>query len=950
MEKTYNPSAIEQQWYQQWEHNNYFAPSGEGTPYSIVIPPPNVTGSLHMGHAFQDTIMDALTRFKRMQGHDTLWQVGTDHAGIATQMLVERKIQAEEGKTRHDLGRDKFLKKVWEWKAESGGTITQQLRRMGASVDWSRERFTMDDGFYTAVQEAFVRLYDDGLIYRGKRLVNWDPKLHTAISDLEVESIDEKGYLWHLRYPLAGGATTDDGKNFLVVATTRPETMLGDAAVAVHPKDERYKHLIGQFIKLPLVGRLIPIIADDYVDQEFGTGCVKITPAHDFNDYTMGQRHDLGMINVFDHDAAIVQVPEVYTTSGEVVAAHEESIPAAYRGLDRFVAREQIVTDLTAAGLLEEIEDHGLKVPRGDRSGLIIEPLLTDQWFVSTKPLAKPAIEAVEDGRIEFVPKQWENTYFSWMRDIQDWCISRQLWWGHRIPAWHDDDGAFYVGRSEAEVRLKHKLGDINLKQDEDVLDTWFSSGLWTFGTLGWPNSTEALAKYHPTDVLVTGFDIIFFWVARMIMMTMHLTKDETGEAQVPFKTVYVHGLVRDQDGEKMSKSKGNVIDPLDLIDGIELDALLEKRTGNMMQPQLAKKIEKQTLKHFPDGIASYGTDALRFTLCSLASTGRDIKLDLGRIEGNRNFCNKIWNATNYVLMNCEAGDCGQTGSEVELSLADRWIRSRLQKAEQKVTESMGVYRFDHAAEALYHFIWSEYCDWYLELSKPVLWDDNATEAQLRGTRRTLVGVLEAVLRLAHPLMPYITEEIWQKLKGLAGKGGASIMLQPYPVADAGLIDETAEVDLNWVRGVIDGVRNIRGEMNIAPGKPIPVLLKQGDTADRQRLNTNSQFLIKLAKLESITWLEEDDEAPLSATSLVGGLEVLVPMAGLIDKDAELGRLNKELGRLLGEIKRLGGKLSNEKFVSKAPAQVIDKERDKLRGAETAANKLQQKVAKIEAI
>ena len=950
MEKTYNPSAIEQQWYQQWEDNNYFAPSGEGTPYSIVIPPPNVTGSLHMGHAFQDTIMDALTRFKRMQGHDTLWQVGTDHAGIATQMLVERKIQAEEGKTRHDLGRDKFLEKVWEWKAESGGTITQQLRRMGASVDWSRERFTMDDGFYTAVQEAFVRLYDDGLIYRGKRLVNWDPKLHTAISDLEVESIDEKGYLWHLRYPLVGGATTDDGKNFLVVATTRPETMLGDAAVAVHPKDERYKHLIGQFIELPLVGRLIPIIADDYVDQEFGTGCVKITPAHDFNDYTMGQRHDLGMINVFDHDAAIVQVPEVYTTSGTVVAEHEESIPAAYRGLDRFVAREQIVTDLTAAGLLEEIEDHGLKVPRGDRSGLIIEPLLTDQWFVSTKPLAKPAIEAVENGRIEFVPKQWENTYFSWMRDIQDWCISRQLWWGHRIPAWYDDDGAFYVGRSEAEVRLKHKLGDINLKQDEDVLDTWFSSGLWTFGTLGWPNSTEALAKYHPTDVLVTGFDIIFFWVARMIMMTMHLTKDETGEAQVPFKTVYVHGLVRDQDGEKMSKSKGNVIDPLDLIDGIKLDALLEKRTGNMMQPQLAKKIEKQTLKHFPDGIASYGTDALRFTLCSLASTGRDIKLDLGRIEGNRNFCNKIWNATNYVLMNCEAEDCGQAGGEVELSLADRWIRSRLQKAEQKVTESMGVYRFDHAAEALYHFIWSEYCDWYLELSKPVLWDDNATEAQLRGTRHTLVGVLETVLRLAHPLMPYITEEIWQKLKGLAGREGASIMLQPYPVADAGLIDETAEVDLNWVRGVIDGVRNIRGEMNIAPGKPIPVLLKQGDTADRQRLNTNSQFLIKLAKLESITWLEEADEAPLSAISLVGGLEVLVPMAGLIDKDAELGRLNKELGRLLGEIKRLGGKLSNEKFVSKAPAQVIDKERDKLRDAETAASKLQQQVAKIEAI
>tara|TARA_B110000211_G_scaffold233271_1_gene299022 strand:- start:234 stop:2945 length:2712 start_codon:yes stop_codon:yes gene_type:complete len=903
-----------------------------------------------MGHAFQDTIMDALTRFKRMQGHDTLWQVGTDHAGIATQMLVERKIQAEEGKTRHELGRDKFLEKVWDWKAESGGTITRQLRRMGASVDWSRERFTMDDGFYTAVQEAFVRLYDEGLIYRGKRLVNWDPKLHTAISDLEVISTDEKGHMWHLRYPLAAGATTADGKNYLVVATTRPETMLGDAAVAVHSKDERYQHLIGQFIELPLVGRLIPVIADDYVDMEFGTGCVKITPAHDFNDYAMGQRHDLGMISVLDHDAAIVQVPHVYTTAGKAIDEHDETIPAAYRGLDRYVARDKIVADLDAMNLLEQVEDHGLKVPRGDRSGLVIEPLLTDQWFVSTKPLAEPAIAAVEDGRIEFVPKQWENTYFSWMRDIQDWCISRQLWWGHRIPAWYDDEGAFYVGRSEEEVRIKYNLGDINLKQDEDVLDTWFSSGLWTFGTLGWPNSTEALAKYHPTDVLVTGFDIIFFWVARMIMMTMHLTKDEDGEAQVPFKTVYVHGLVRDQDGEKMSKSKGNVIDPLDLIDGIELDVLLEKRTGNMMQPQLAKKIEKQTLKHFPDGIASYGTDALRFTLCSLASTGRDIKFDLGRIEGNRNFCNKIWNATNYVLMNCEEQDCGQAGGKVELSLADRWILSRLQKAEQKVIESMGVYRFDHAAEALYHFIWSEYCDWYLELSKPVLWDDNATEVQLRGTRRTLVLVLEAVLRLAHPLMPYITEEIWQKLKGLAGVEGDSIMLQPYPIADESKVDEIAETDLNWVRGIIDGVRNIRGEMNISPGKPVPVLLKQGDTADRQRLNTNSQFLIKLAKLESITWMEEGAEAPLSATALVGELEVLVPMAGLIDKNAELGRLNKELGKLQGEIKRLGGKLGNAKFVDKAPVQVIEKERTKLKDAETAASTLQQQVAKIEGI
>ena len=950
MEKTYNPNAIEQQWYQQWEDNNYFAPSGEGVPYSIVIPPPNVTGSLHMGHAFQDTIMDALTRFKRMQGHDTLWQVGTDHAGIATQMLVERKVQAEEGKTRHDLGRDKFLEKVWDWKKESGGTITRQLRRLGASVDWSRERFTMDDGFYTAVQEAFVRLYDDGLIYRGKRLVNWDPKLHTAISDLEVISTDEKGHMWHLRYPLTAGATTTDGQDYLVVATTRPETMLGDAAVAVHPNDERYQHLIGQFITLPLVDRLIPIIADDYVDMDFGTGCVKITPAHDFNDYAMGQRHDLGMINIFDHDAAIVQVPHVYTTAGKLVDEHSEVIPAAYRGLDRSDARKNIVADLDTAGLLEAIEDHGLKVPRGDRSGLIIEPLLTDQWFVSTKPLAEPAIAAVEDGRIEFVPKQWENTYFSWMRDIQDWCISRQLWWGHRIPAWYDDEGSFYVGRSEEEVRVKHGLGDIDLKQDEDVLDTWFSSGLWTFGTLGWPNSTEALAKYHPTDVLVTGFDIIFFWVARMIMMTMHLTKDETGEAQVPFKTVYVHGLVKDQDGEKMSKSKGNVIDPLDLIDGIKLDALLEKRTGNMMQPQLAKKIEKQTLKHFPEGIEAYGTDALRFTMCSLASTGRDIKFDVGRIEGNRNFCNKIWNATNYVLMNCDDQDCGQAGGEVDLSLADRWISSRLQKAEQKVIEAIGLYRFDHAAEALYQFVWSEYCDWYLELSKPVLWDDNATAAQLRGTRRTLVRVLEAVLRLAHPLMPYITEEIWQKLKGLAGVEGDSIMLQPYPIVDESKIDEVAESDLNWVRGIIDGVRNIRGEMNISPGKSIPVLFKQGDAFDRKRLNTNSQFLIKLAKLDSITWLEDSAEAPLSATALVGALEVLVPMAGLIDKDAELGRLNKELGRLQGEIKRLGGKLGNDKFVDKAPVEVIEKERAKLKDAQSSADTLLQQVAKIEAI
>lgn len=949
MDKTYNPHTIEQQWYQHWEENSYFTPSGKGSPYSIVIPPPNVTGSLHMGHAFQDTIMDTLIRLKRMQQHDTLWQVGTDHAGIATQMLVERKVQAEEGLTRHDLGRDKFLDKVWEWKEESGGNITRQLRRLGASVDWDRERFTMDDGFYKAVQEAFIRLYEDGLIYRGKRLVNWDPKLHTAISDLEVVSEDEAGHLWHMRYPLADGATTANGDNYIVVATTRPETMLGDTAVAVHPEDERYQHLVGQFIELPLVGRRIPIIADDYVDQEFGTGCVKITPAHDFNDYAMGQRHGLTMINVLDQNAAILTTPEIYNTDGKSIE-HSETIPAAYQGLDRYAARDAIVADLQGLGQLEKIEDHTLKAPRGDRSGLVIEPLLTDQWFVSTKPLAEPAIAAVEDGRIEIVPKQWENTYFAWMRDIQDWCISRQLWWGHRIPAWYDDAGKFYVGRSEDDVRAKYNLGDINLRQDEDVLDTWFSSGLWTFGTMGWPDMTEALKRYHPTDVLVTGFDIIFFWVARMIMMTMHLMKHEDGSDQVPFKTIYVTGLIRDENGDKMSKSKGNVLDPLDLIDGISLEDLLAKRTGNMMQPQLAKKIDKQTRKHFPEGMAAYGTDALRFTLCSLASTGRDIKFDLGRIEGNRNFCNKIWNAASYVLMNCEDQDCGQHGDAVELSLADRWILSRLQRTQQKVLSALDSYRFDHAAEALYSFIWNEYCAWYLELSKPVLWDDNASPEQLRGTRQTLVQVLESALRLAHPLMPYITEEIWQKVKPLVGKTGPSIMLEAYPAFAAHMVDEQAESDLNWVREVIEGVRNIRGEMNISPAKPIPLLFSKGQESDQTKLEANRSFLIKLAKLESVTWLPAGEEAPLSATALVGQMEVLVPMAGLIDKDAELARLTKELAKLNGEIKRFNGKLSNAKFVDNAPAEVVDKERAKLAEAEAAAATLQQQVTKIEAI
>ncbi|MGH1484798.1 MAG: valine--tRNA ligase [Cellvibrionaceae bacterium] len=918
MEKTYQPQAIEQSWYQTWEEKGYFKPSGEGDSYCIMIPPPNVTGSLHMGHGFQEAIMDALIRYNRMKGKNTLWQVGTDHAGIATQMVVERLLDAE-GVSRHDLGREKFIEKVWEWKEESGGHITRQLRRLGASPDWSRERFTMDEGFYKAVQEVFVQLYEDDLIYRGKRLVNWDPKLHTAISDLEVISEEEKGYLWHFRYPITGS------DEYLVVATTRPETMLGDSAVAVHPEDERYAHLIGKTVTLPLVGREIPIIADDYVDKEFGTGCVKITPAHDFNDYEMGQRHNLPMINIFDDDANINQ-----------------NSPEKYQGMERFAARKQIVADFKELGLLDKIADHTLKVPRGDRSGVVIEPYLTNQWYVRTQPLADEAIKAVEDDSIQFVPKQYENMYFSWMRDIQDWCISRQLWWGHRIPAWYDEAGKVYVARNEEEVRQKYKLDDsVSLKQDNDVLDTWFSSGLWTFGTLGWPEKTKELETFHSTDVLVTGFDIIFFWVARMIMLTLYFKKE------VPFHTVYVHGLVRDSQGQKMSKSKGNVLDPIDLIDGIDLETLVQKRTTGLMNPKAASKIEKATRKEFADGINPYGTDALRYTYYSLASTGRDINFDVGRIEGFRNFCNKIWNAARYVLMNCEDQDCGVNNEAVELSLADRWIISKLQQAEKAVAEGIETYRLDLASQALYDFIWNEYCDWYLELSKPVLWDDNAREEQKRGTRRTLIRVLETTLRLAHPLMPYLTEEIWQRVKTLAGKGGDTIMHAPYPVADDSKIDQKAIDDIEWLKHIIIGVRTIRGEMNIAPSAKLPLYFANGNNEDERRLTVNKQFLIKLANLEETHWLAAGDEAPMSATALVGEMEILVPMAGFIDKEAEVARLDKEIEKLQKETGRLNGKLNNANFVDKAPAAVVDKEKEKLAAAGSALEKLQQQKEKI---
>jgi valyl-tRNA synthetase len=951
MDKTYNPQDIEQSLYQDWEQKGYFKPSGQGVPYSIMIPPPNVTGSLHMGHAFQDTIMDTLTRFKRMQGNNTLWQVGTDHAGIATQMLVERKLHAEEGKTRHDLGREDFINKIWEWKNESGGTITKQLRRLGASVDWDRERFTMDDGLSEAVKEVFVRLHKENLIYRGKRLVNWDPKLHTAISDLEVENKDKQGHMWNLRYPLADGVKTQDGKDYIVVATTRPETMLGDSGVAVNPDDERYTDLIGKDILLPIVNRRITIVADEHADKDKGTGCVKITPAHDFNDNEVGKRHKMPMINIFDKDAAILTHGETYTFDGKELEL-DAPIPARFHGLDRFAARKAIVAEFEELGLLEKIEDHGLTVPYGDRSGVVIEPLLTDQWYVRVAPLAEPAKDAVKNGDIQFVPKQYENMYFSWMNDVQDWCISRQLWWGHRIPAWYDSEGNVYVGRDEAEVRRDNNIADsVALSQDEDVLDTWFSSALWTFSTQGWPENTNDLKTFHPSDVLVTGFDIIFFWVARMIMMTLHFIKDENGKPQVPFKTVYVTGLIRDDNGDKMSKSKGNVLDPLDMIDGIELEDLVQKRTGNMMQPKLAAKIEKDTRKVFANGIEAHGTDALRFTLAAMASTGRDINWDMNRLEGYRNFCNKLWNASRYVLMNTEEQDCGfANDAQKEYSLADRWILGQYEATVKTYTEHLDNYRFDLAANTLYEFTWNQFCDWYLELTKPVLFKGN--EAQQRGTRNTLITVLESLLRLMHPMMPYITETIWQRVAPLAGleTAGTSIMVQGFPVYNEASVDAQAMDDLEWVKQFILAIRNIRGEMDISPSKPLSVLLANASSEDVRRIEENKSFLASLAKLEEFTMLENKDDAPACATSYVGNLEIMIPMAGLIDVEAELARINKQLEKAEKGLAQVQNKLANEKFVNNAPEAVLAKENAKLAEFTDAKTKLLEQKTKIESL
>lgn len=948
MEKTYNPQDIEQPLYQHWEQQGYFQPRGDGQKagYCIMIPPPNVTGSLHMGHAFQQTIMDILIRYQRMQGKNTLWQAGTDHAGIATQMVVERKIAAEEGKTRHDYGRDAFIDKIWQWKALSGGTITRQMRRLGDSVDWQRERFTMDEGLSNAVKEVFVRLYQQQLIYRGKRLVNWDPKLRTAISDLEVENRETQSVIWHIRYPLADGAQTADGKNYLVVATTRPETLLGDTAVAVNPADPRYQSLTGKQVIVPLVNRRIPIIGDEHADMEKGTGCVKITPAHDFNDYNVGKRHQLAMINVLTLDGAIRTSAQIFDSQGAESGCYSSHIPVEFQGLDRFSARDAIVNALEQAQLLQAVTPHILTAPYGDRSGVVIEPMLTDQWYVRTEPLARQAIKAVENGEIEFVPKQYENMYFSWMRDIQDWCVSRQLWWGHRIPAWYDEQGNIYVARNEQQVREQYNIPpDITLTQDEDVLDTWFSSALWTFSTLGWPENTEALRTFHPTSVIVSGFDIIFFWIARMIMLTLHFIKDEQGKPQPPFKTIYMTGLIRDEEGQKMSKSKGNVIDPLDMIDGISLDDLINKRTDNMMQPQLAEKIRQRTARQFPDGIAPYGTDALRFTLAALASTGRDINWDMKRLEGYRNFCNKLWNASRFVLLNTEGKDCGSQGGDLSLSLADRWIQHELNNTIRAFREALDNFRFDHAANLLYDFTWNQFCDWYLELAKPTL--NTGNTAQQRATRHTLVTVLETLLRLAHPVIPFITETIWQQIKPLCGIQADTIMLQPFPEYCPQQQHTEALEDVNWLKQLIIAVRSVRADMNISPGKPLDALLRNASPDASRRVNDNPEVLQSLARLTGIHLLAAGETAPGAVSKLLDGAELLLPLAGLIDKQTEQQRLAKEMARIDNEIVRLVAKLNNDGFIARAPQAVVEKEKQKLASYQQDKSKIQQQQAEI---
>ena len=912
MEKTYNPELIEQKYRDLWETGDLFSSktnSSSENAFSIVLPPPNVTGSLHMGHAFQHTIMDVFTRYNRSKGNQTLWQPGTDHAGIATQMVVERQLGLE-NISRHDLGRDKFTEKVWDWKSQSGGTITSQMRRLGASVDWERERFTMDESLSKAVKKVFIDLYNEGLIYRGKRLVNWDPVLLTAVSDLEVISKEENGFLWHIKYQVA------DSEEILIVATTRPETMLGDSAVAVHPEDERYQHLVGKFINLPLSDRKIPIIADDYVDMEFGTGCVKITPAHDFNDYEIGQRHKLKVINVLTDNASI-----------------NLNAPTKYQGLDRFEARKAIVNDLEKQNLIEKIDPHTLMVPRGDRTNSIIEPYMTDQWFVKVKPLAEPAIDAVKNGSIRFVPENWEKTYFNWMENIEDWCISRQIWWGHRIPAWYDKEGNYYVADSIEEAQ-EQAGKNAELTQDEDVLDTWFSSALWPFSTLGWPEATPEMSRFYPTSVLVTGFDIIFFWVARMIMFGLKFAND------VPFKDIYITGLIKDGNGQKMSKSKGNVLDPIDLIDGISLEALLEKRTQGMMQPKLAEKIQKQTKKEFPDGIPSFGTDAIRFTFTALASFGRDIKFDLKRVEGYRNFCNKLWNASRFVLMNL---DSKSINFDAELSSQDKWILSRLQQVKTEVEKHLADYRLDLMSQTLYEFVWHDYCDWYLEISKPLLENDKTKQ----GCEATLLKVLSETLVLLHPIIPFITEEIFEQSQKLQSNSTGKLISQPFPEPNKDLLNTEAEAEIDWLKEFILGIRKIRGEMNISPGKPLPCFVKSYSSKDQSYIENNKAMLFALAKLDTVDLLSQDEEEPESAIALVGEMKILIPLAGLIDKGAERDRLNKEIEKLSKLRSQFAAKLNNEKFINGAPEAVVNNEKDKLASTENALKDLNQQLVKI---
>ena len=912
MDKTYNPKEIESRIYESWEDSGYFSPSKSGDPYCIVIPPPNVTGTLHMGHAFQDTIMDIIIRYQRMKGNNTLWQVGTDHAGIATQMVVERQLERS-GTSRQKLGREAFEKEVWKWKEKSGSTITQQMKRLGASTDWTREKFTMDENLVQGVTRVFIQLYEEGLIYRGKRLVNWDPVLQTALSDLEVVTSEEKGSLWHMKYPIDG---LDD---YIVVATTRPETMLGDTAVAVHPDDKRYKNLIGKLVNLPLTDRKIPIIADDYVDQEFGTGCLKITPGHDFNDFDIGKKHDLEIISILDQSAKIIQ-----------------SAPKEYQGLDRFDARRKIVEDIESLGLMQEIEDYTLTIPRGDRSGAILEPLITNQWFLKMEPLAKPAITVVKNGELKFVPENWSKTYFEWLENIQDWCISRQLWWGHRIPAWYDNEGNVYVGESESEVREKNNIkNSIALTQDEDVLDTWFSSALWPFSSLGWPDETYDLKTFYPTNVLVTGFDIIFFWVARMVMMGLKFMKE------IPFKEIYIHGLIKDKNGQKMSKSKGNILDPIDLIDGISLEDLLEKRVQGLMQPEMEKRIINDTKKEFPNGIPDFGTDALRFNFAIQASTGRDIRLDLRRVEGYRNFCNKIWNASRFIKMNTndfELLDINDANGHA----IDQWIQSKFAGTIDEIERQFNQYRFDLAATAMYEFVWNDFCDWYIELAKTLINDPEISDSQKDYTKNNLIKMLDAILRMLHPTIPFITEEIWQSLN--EDNKRRSIMKADFPSSNDWRVDDEIVANTEWLKNIVSSVRQIRSEMNIPPNESIKIIINDASNTDSRRLESLGSFILNLASVESITQKDTSDDIPKSAFALLNQMKIYIPLEGLVDIEEEKARLEKKLVKLNQELKSVQDRLSNDTFVEKAPTEVVEELKGKLKSLMSDQTRIEEQI------